>query len=420
VRPFDPIGRFGDAYLDDEDRAYLAGLEAERKAHAAPKTNGHAPAADDGYDRAAMDARGEPASETAQSPTFRRIINPAAWEGAAIPEREWIVPDYIPHKAATLLSGDGGQGKSLLALQLAVARALARDWVGLLPTPGRTLVLSAEDDGDELHRRLDDIRRFYGASWKDLEDISLVDLVGEDCILGQLMKGEIVAAPMYHALDAYVTEFKPNLVILDVLADMFAGDESKRAQVRQFVNLLKTLCRKHNCAILILAHPSLAGMASGSGLSGSTDWNNAVRARLYLQTPKAQDGTEQNKKRRTLEGLKANYGERGGKFDLEWKKGLFVPLATESQSPIDTAATDKLFIDLLEQFTREGRAVSSKKGPTYAPAEFAAHADAKGVTKITLKAAMDRLLKDKRIEILTFGPPSHQRSKLISRKQGPE
>jgi AAA domain len=44
--------------------------------------------------------------------TFRRIINPANWEGLPIPPREWIVPDYIPHKTVTLLGGDGATGKS--------------------------------------------------------------------------------------------------------------------------------------------------------------------------------------------------------------------------------------------------------------------------------------------------------------------
>ena len=53
------------------------------------------------------------------------------------------------------------------------------------------------------------------------------------------------------ALDAYMTDFKPGLTVLDVLADMFAGDESDRAQVRQFVKLLKHLARKHHCAILL-------------------------------------------------------------------------------------------------------------------------------------------------------------------------
>src|SRR5262249_29690902 len=146
--------------------------------------------------------------------------------------------------AVTLLSGDGGQGKSLLAKQLGTARAINGEWVGLLPTPGRTLILSAEDDGDEMHRRLDDIRRFYQCRFTDLADLRLIDLVGEDSLLASLVKGQIEPSPMYHALDAYMSDFNPSLVILDVLADMFPGDESIRTQVRQFINLLKRLCRK--------------------------------------------------------------------------------------------------------------------------------------------------------------------------------
>jgi RecA-family ATPase len=130
------------------------------------------------------------AQDTKTAP-FTKIINPAGWEGILVPERQWTVPDYVPDKAVTLLSGDGGQGKSLLALQLAATRALARDWIGLLPEPGRTLVLSAEDDADETHRRLDAIRKFYDVSWADLKDIRLVDLVGEDPLLAMPAKGKI-------------------------------------------------------------------------------------------------------------------------------------------------------------------------------------------------------------------------------------
>jgi hypothetical protein len=170
------------------------------------------------------------------APAFR-IINPAEWEGLPVPEREWIVPERVPHKTVTLLSGDGSAGKSLLTMQLGAARALARDWIGLMPEPGRTLILSAEDDRDEMHRRLDDVRKLHGARMADLADMRLIDLVSEDCILGGLMKGQILPTPMYHALDAYMGDFKPSLVALDVLADMFSGDENDRPQARQFMAL---------------------------------------------------------------------------------------------------------------------------------------------------------------------------------------
>lgn len=45
--------------------------------------------------------------------------------------REWLVPDLIPSGTVTLLGGDGGTGKSLLALQLAVSVATDSAWLGL-------------------------------------------------------------------------------------------------------------------------------------------------------------------------------------------------------------------------------------------------------------------------------------------------
>ena len=152
-----------------------------------------------------------------------RVFNPADWEGRQAPERLWIVPDYIPDGTVTLLYADGGTGKSYLELQLAVARAVSREWIGLMPEPGRTLVLSTEDDLDEMWRRIEGMLPFFGARMADLGDIRLVDLVGENSVLGLLTKGIIEPTPMYSALDAYMAEFKAGLVELDVLADLFSG-----------------------------------------------------------------------------------------------------------------------------------------------------------------------------------------------------
>ncbi len=276
--------------------------------------------------------------------SFKRIINPADWEGLPVPTREWIVPDLIPHRTVTLLYGDGAAGKSLLTMQLAAARALAREWIGLLPEPGRTLTLSAEDDADEMQRRLEDIRKFYGVRMADLAEMRLIDLVGEDSMLGGLMRGRIEPTPMYRALDGLMADFQPSLTAIDVLADAFAGDENNRPQAREFVGLLKRLARKHDCAFLLLAHPSLNGMASGSGMSGSTGWSNAVRSRLYFQTAKASDGSEPNKNLRTLEAKKSNYSALGETITLEWKGGLFVPVH-------EPAGIDKMALEAKAEMT---------------------------------------------------------------------
>jgi RecA-family ATPase len=239
-----------------------------------------------------------PNGPDSRAPKFRRVIDPAEWEGLPIPDRETIVPDYIPHKTITLFSGDGGTGKSILSLQLGVARAIAREWIGLMPKFGKTLILSCEDDADEMWRRLDDIRKFYNASFRDIgEGLRLIDNVGEDSILGMLRKGQIMPTQIYHALDEYMAEWQPSLTVIDVLADVFGGQENDRPQARQFIGLLKKLARKHASGFLLLSHPSLTGMNTGTGTSGTTGWNNSVRSRLYFQIMKDRDGNEPNKSR---------------------------------------------------------------------------------------------------------------------------
>ena len=362
--------------------------------------------------RDARQGEGKPAA----APITLRGVNPADWEGTTAAPRLWVVPDYMPDRTVTLLYADGGTGKSYLKLQLAVARAVAREWIGLLPEPGRTLVLSTEDDIDEMHRRIEGIIPFYGARMADLGDIRLVDLVGENSVLGLLERGIIVPTQMYQALDAYIAEFKPGLVCLDVLADMFSGSENDRPQVTQFVGLLKKLCRKHSCAVLLLAQPSVAGMNTGTGTSGSTGWGNSGRSRLYFQRAKTKDGDEPNKDLRTFEGMKANYGALGGRFDVIWKEGLFQRL--NGPTGFDKMAAEQMinaaFLRFLAKFMRERRDVSPNKSATYAPAVFSGHAD--NVDRFSsnkFAAAMDRLLGTGDVIIETIGPKSHERKRLI-------
>lgn len=82
--------------------------------------------------------------------------------GKEVPPREWLVPDLVPAGTVTLLTGDGGTGKSLVALQLAAACAMGRPWLGRDVAAGRALFISAEDDQDELHRRLFDVAQAVG------------------------------------------------------------------------------------------------------------------------------------------------------------------------------------------------------------------------------------------------------------------
>ena len=202
-------------------------------------------------------------------------------------------------------------------------------------------------------------------------------------------------------------------MILDVLADMFSGDENSRPQARQFIGLLKRLARKHECAFILLAHPSLTGMNTGTGTSGSTGWSNAVRSRLYFQVAKASDGSVPNKNLRTLEGMKSNYSELPKTITVEWKNGLFVPV--DGPQGLDkiaaNARAEEVFMTILRKYNAQNRNARECKGTAYAPALFADEPDALGVNKKQLEAAMGRLVNDKKICIEESGPPSGGRAR---------
>ena len=112
-------------------------------------------------------------------PTELETINAASLAWKQVPRQHWLVEDIIPEGNVTLLSGDGATGKSLLALQLAVAVATGGHWFGFKPEPGGALYVSAEDEIEELHRRLARIAPKLDA----LDQLTIIPLAGKDAVL---------------------------------------------------------------------------------------------------------------------------------------------------------------------------------------------------------------------------------------------
>jgi hypothetical protein len=76
------------------------------------------------------------------------IVSPADLKGYP-PPREWNVDDWLPCGVVTGLYGEGGLGKSLLALQLQTSMATNKPWLGLSVMQGPSLGVYYEDDHNE-------------------------------------------------------------------------------------------------------------------------------------------------------------------------------------------------------------------------------------------------------------------------------
>lgn len=353
----------------------------------------------------------------AKSSFAELLLNATAFAGKPMVERPWHVPGLIPAGTVTLLSGDGGTGKSLLALMLAVSTSTGRPWLGRTVRDGRCLYLSAEDDADEIHRRLADIQAASSGQIAELSRLDVLDLAGKNAVLGKLAAGRdaIQATALFESLLDWACEKRPALIVLDTLADIFGGDEIVRVQARQFIGLLKRLAIESGAAVVVLAHPSLSGMASGEGTSGSTAWSNSVRSRLYFERVKEKNGSEIDPDRRALRTKKSNYGRVGEAIEVRWRDGVFVPLkAGDADTQAAERHVEQTFLQLLRAYTAQGRRVSDANGTNYAPALFERDKGAGGIRKEAFGQAMNRLFEKRAVEVRTEGPPSKLRRSLVA------
>lgn len=344
------------------------------------------------------------------------LICPAAWRDVPLEPMRWLATHRIPAGDATILSGDGGGGKTTVALQLAVAveRKLG-DWLGTTCEAGPVIFFSAEEPDHEMRRRLQRVARKRGIEPDEIEGLHFHFASPENCLLAVAhADGTMWPTPLFQSLAMAAAAIRPALIVVDSIAATFGGNQNDRVHARTFVSIFRRLAKDVDCAVLLLDHPSLSGIVSGTGRGGSMDWQNATRARLHLETVQGADGITG----RVLEMKKSNYGPVGEKVTLQWEDGCFVMEASTGgqTSPYRAAAQrglDDLFVQLLEERNEQGRWVTPNKAAGYAPKELAAMQGANGATAIALAHAMERLLTTKKIAVESFGPPSKQRQRLV-------
>src|SRR5437660_4895016 len=138
-----------------------------------------------------------------------------------IPPREWLVPERIPMRNVSLLSGEGAIGKSLLLMQLSGAVVLGKDWVGTLPEQGPVLYVSCEEDDDEIRRRMEAVAQHLGSSRQEMIEHGLrfLSFAGRDAVLAQPDRTGIMRpTPLFERLRHDALELRPKLICIDTIA----------------------------------------------------------------------------------------------------------------------------------------------------------------------------------------------------------
>lgn len=263
------------------------------------------------------------------------------------PAREWLSPGWIPAGRLTLFTGEGGAGKSRFALQLAAAVASGhrtpfpslsmnakREAPTVDPKPGRVLYMGWEDEPTEI------LRRLYWARVEGAElanRLHYLNLEGQGPIWGPLEgRHEATMADITtlgRKIEAMVRRLADKedpplrLVVVDPAAAAYASSENARGLVRAFCGWLGNLARTSNAAVLLVAHPP----KNDADFSGSTDWRNAPRAMLTLETADTETGDfKKNAKNEDLKTKKPVDGWRIRRGKASYAPpGSFAWLGTE-------------------------------------------------------------------------------------------
>lgn len=227
---------------------------------------------------------------------------------------EFIIRDWMPAGYATLLSGHGGAGKSSIALYQVVCIALGMPWCGFETKQRNILYLSCEDGQEVIHWRLYRICKQLNIDMATLHGkLRIIDLVGTDVVLYQPNTNTAPFQELTRSLQG------SEVVYVDGISDVYAGDENNRAMVKQFINLLLSIVPKSG-AVVLIGHVNKLTAGSGGvsqGYSGSTGWHNSVRARWYLHQ-EATDDDEPSDGSLILELQKSNLGNCDQKIRFKY------------------------------------------------------------------------------------------------------
>lgn len=205
------------------------------------------------------------------------------------PKREWIVHNIIACGVVGILAAGGGVGKSILKLMLAVSTCTGLPWLGIpVVRSGSVLMFSAEDDKDEIHRRLHSVIAYYRQQFPDCTDdidrlvrlhLHVFDRVGADNRLTEKHDGNISRTRLVDSIIATAQQLPElRMVVLDPLSRFDGGDPNDNSDGTRLIEAAEHIRKSTGAAVLLSHHvakTSLQNPESGQeavrGASGLVD-----------------------------------------------------------------------------------------------------------------------------------------------------
>jgi AAA domain/NrS-1 polymerase HBD domain len=279
--------------------------------------------------------------------------------------RRYLLKDLVLAAYVTLLYGDGGVAKSLLALALAVAIAGdSKEWLGREVESCPVLYMDFELDSEEQARRVYQLCRGQG-----------LDTPPDDLLYMSAL-GHPASEAFTAALEA-CKEHGVGLMVVDSLGPALQGDAEAARDVIGFFQKSIEPFRAEGIAILIIDHQS-------KGAFGSVFKTNLARSVIQAQATERGEGTLTVR----LRQKKHNFGPLAQPFGVK---------LSFSEEAVSLEAVELDASELAEEATlnaTERVKLALENGPAY-PWEIAEHT---GLAVKTVKNVLTGLRKQEVVE----------------------
>ena len=190
---------------------------------------------------------------------------------AAPPPRGWLLGNTFCRRFLSSLIGDGGVGKTAVRYAQALALATGRNLTGEhVFQRARVLIISLEDDADELRRRILAARLHFNIPASDLDGWLFLSSPG--AAGGKLMttdqKGRAVLGQLAIHLEAEIVANKIALALLDPFVKSHSVDENLNSLIDDVAQVLSDLAAKYDLAIDVPHHISKGVAEPGNANRG--------------------------------------------------------------------------------------------------------------------------------------------------------
>jgi 5S rRNA maturation endonuclease (ribonuclease M5) len=177
------------------------------------------------------------------------------------PEQKFLIGDTIPLGVPVVFAAAGDSGKGMMTLDLAMKVAsgasMQNSFGGLVAEHGDAIILTAEDDKDEMHRRISrlDPKRYREHYDHNLRILPLPNLGGVFPVMQKIDNSYEMGAEFARVYEQMLTMTRLKLIVIDPLASFVHADvNADPAAGAAFMGMLAQMATETGATVMVNHH----------------------------------------------------------------------------------------------------------------------------------------------------------------------